>query len=211
MIFSDILIESLKNQIDIVLVVNTYLKPCNSRKNKWRCPFCKGSYISFIVNKTNQTFHCFDCGIGGDVIKFVMEINHLSFQDSVRFLIYNNHKFTIGVKNNKQLSISNPNPKSKFIRFIFSHDRFIVSGGQEENIINNEIKEGLNSLLCKLPREVFKRTIELRYGLNGNKEHTLSECTVILRLSKERIRQIELRTILILKRSAKGTFLKELY
>lgn len=59
-----------------------------------------------------------------------------------------------------------------------------------ENFTNEELKTKMNSLLCKLPPREH-RLIELRYGLNGNEEHTFEECGKLLNIGRTRVRQIE--------------------
>src|SRR3954463_9155579 len=53
---------------------------------KGLCPFHDEKTPSFNVRSTHGTFHCFGCGEGGDVIAFVMKIDHLSFVESVERL-----------------------------------------------------------------------------------------------------------------------------
>ncbi|GLZ39584.1 DNA primase [Actinokineospora sp. NBRC 105648] len=53
---------------------------------KGLCPFHDEKTPSFTVRPTHGTFHCFGCGEGGDVIAFVMKIDHLSFVESVERL-----------------------------------------------------------------------------------------------------------------------------
>lgn len=50
------------------------------------CPFHNEKSPSFNVNPMRGIYHCFGCHAGGDVIKFVMEYEHLSFTDAVKKL-----------------------------------------------------------------------------------------------------------------------------
>jgi DNA primase len=72
---------------DIVEIVGSYiaLKRAGSAF-KALCPFHREKTPSFFVNPARQTFHCFGCGAGGGVIRFVMDYEHLSFTDAVRKL-----------------------------------------------------------------------------------------------------------------------------
>ena len=50
------------------------------------CPFHSEKTPSFTVNEERGFYHCFGCGVGGDTINFVMEIDHLSFGEAVERL-----------------------------------------------------------------------------------------------------------------------------
>ena len=50
------------------------------------CPFHQEKTPSFLVNPTRQSFHCFGCGVGGSVFRFVMEYEHVDFPAAVRRL-----------------------------------------------------------------------------------------------------------------------------
>jgi DNA primase len=81
--------EQLKSSIDIVKVAGEYvrLKRLGATANyKGLCPFHQEKTPSFNVNQTRQFYKCFGCGVGGDVIKFVQEIEGLSFWESAKML-----------------------------------------------------------------------------------------------------------------------------
>ena len=50
------------------------------------CPFHQEKTPSFNVNQTRQFYNCFGCGVGGDALKFVMEIDGLSFPETLKLL-----------------------------------------------------------------------------------------------------------------------------
>ena len=80
-------IESLKNSIDIVDVVGSYIELKKAGANfKANCPFHGEKTPSFVVSPTKQIYHCFGCGAGGDSIKFVMEMEKLSYPDAIEKL-----------------------------------------------------------------------------------------------------------------------------
>ncbi len=80
-------IERLKTSIDIVDVISNYLELKKSGANyKANCPFHGEKTPSFVVSPQKQIFHCFGCGIGGDAIKFVMEIEKLNYPDAIEKL-----------------------------------------------------------------------------------------------------------------------------
>jgi DNA primase len=81
-------IEELKAKADIVDVVGSYisLKPASAGSFKGLCPFHGEKTPSFNVRSNPAFYHCFGCGVGGDVYKFVQEIESLSFMDAVEKL-----------------------------------------------------------------------------------------------------------------------------
>ncbi len=80
-------IELIRSRCDIVEVVGSYL-PLHRAGSAFRalCPFHKEKTPSFYVNPSRQIYHCFGCGAGGDVIRFVMEHERLDFVSAVRQL-----------------------------------------------------------------------------------------------------------------------------
>ncbi len=80
-------IEKIKDSNDIVDLVSSYLPLKKKGANYWaRCPFHDEKTASFSVSPSKQIFHCFGCGVGGNVINFVMEYEKLSFIESVKLL-----------------------------------------------------------------------------------------------------------------------------
>ncbi len=80
-------ISKIKDEIEIVSVVEEYVSLKKSGKNYMGlCPFHQEKTPSFSVNPEEQFYHCFGCGAGGDVINFIMEIDSLSFQESLSLL-----------------------------------------------------------------------------------------------------------------------------
>ena len=80
-------IEQIAAANDIVEVIGTYfpLKRAGSTF-KALCPFHQEKTPSFTVSPQRQTFHCFGCGVGGSVFRFVMDYEHLDFPSAVRKL-----------------------------------------------------------------------------------------------------------------------------
>ena len=80
-------IQQVLERADIVAVISVYvpLKP-SGRNFKAACPFHHEKTPSFVVNPDKQIFHCFGCGVGGNVISFVMQQERLSFPEAIRSL-----------------------------------------------------------------------------------------------------------------------------
>ncbi|MEF3191748.1 MAG: DNA primase [Campylobacterales bacterium] len=80
-------IEGLKARLDIVDVIGSYIELKRSGATyKARCPFHEEKTPSFVVTPSRQMYHCFGCGAGGDAIKFVMEIEKLSYPEAIEKL-----------------------------------------------------------------------------------------------------------------------------
>ncbi len=77
--------ERIKQQADIVRVVGEYVRLKKSGQNfTGLCPFHQEKTPSFAVHPGKQIYHCFGCGAGGDVFKFVMEMDKVSFPEAIR-------------------------------------------------------------------------------------------------------------------------------
>ena len=74
------------SQIDAVVSEYVQLKSAGGGARKGLCPFHDEKSPSFTVTPAKGFFHCFGCGVGGDVIAFLMKIDHLSFTESVEKL-----------------------------------------------------------------------------------------------------------------------------
>src|SRR6186997_1972601 len=80
-------IEQIAAANDIVEVIGSYfpLKRAGS-SFKALCPFHQEKTPSFTVSAQRQSFHCFGCGAGGSVFRFVMDYEHLDFPSAVKKL-----------------------------------------------------------------------------------------------------------------------------
>jgi len=77
--------DRVKQQADIVRVLGEYVRLKKSGQNfTGLCPFHSEKTPSFAVHPVKQIYHCFGCGAGGDVFKFVMEMDKITFPESVR-------------------------------------------------------------------------------------------------------------------------------
>ena len=77
--------DRVKQQADIVRVVGEYVRLRKNGKNFiGLCPFHSEKTPSFAVHPVKQIYHCFGCGVGGDVFKFVMEMDKCDFMEAVR-------------------------------------------------------------------------------------------------------------------------------
>jgi DNA primase len=81
------LAEKVKQQADIVRVIGEYVPLKKAGQNfRGLCPFHSEKTPSFNVHPTKQIYHCFGCGQGGDVFKFVMEMEKCPFPEAMRIV-----------------------------------------------------------------------------------------------------------------------------
>ena len=86
-------VEQLKSSIDIVKVVGEYVRlrrVGSTGRYLGLCPFHQEKTPSFNVNQARQFYKCFGCGAGGDALKFVMEVDGLTFPEALKLLAERN-------------------------------------------------------------------------------------------------------------------------
>lgn len=85
--YSDELLDEIKSKNDIIDIVSQYVVLKRSGRNYiGLCPFHKEKSPSFCVSPDKQIFHCFGCGVGGNVIHFIGKIENLNFIESLELL-----------------------------------------------------------------------------------------------------------------------------
>jgi len=86
-LFPQRFIDDLKQQADIVVVIQDYVSLKKTGANyKGLCPFHGEKTPSFQVNRDKGFFHCFGCGVGGDVFKFLELHEKIGFAEAVKLL-----------------------------------------------------------------------------------------------------------------------------
>lgn len=87
MALSDDFLAELRQRADIESIVSSYVNiKRTGRISKGLCPFHNEKTPSFTVYPDTQSYYCFGCGSGGDVITFIKNIENLDYIDAVRFL-----------------------------------------------------------------------------------------------------------------------------
>ncbi|MEW6185551.1 MAG: DNA primase [Thermodesulfobacteriota bacterium] len=82
--FPESFISQIKDAVNIVQVVSEVVALKKSGRNfQGLCPFHPEKTPSFMVNEEKQIFHCFGCGLGGNVFTFLMNYNRLTFPEAV--------------------------------------------------------------------------------------------------------------------------------
>ena len=85
--YSDEIIEEVRQSNDIVDIISQYVHLKRSGRNFFGlCPFHNEKSPSFSVSPDKQIFHCFGCGVGGNVFTFLMKIEGISFIEAVQTL-----------------------------------------------------------------------------------------------------------------------------
>jgi len=81
------IIDKIVEESDIVEIIGSYISLKKSGKNyQALCPFHHERTPSFIVSPEKQLFHCFGCGVGGNVFTFLMKLEKVSFPEAVKIV-----------------------------------------------------------------------------------------------------------------------------
>lgn len=87
MYYPDDTVEEVRIRSDIVSVIGSYIKLKKTGSNHMGlCPFHNEKTPSFSVSQSKQMYHCFGCGVGGNVYTFIMEYENYSFVEALKFL-----------------------------------------------------------------------------------------------------------------------------
>ncbi|MBP3830800.1 MAG: DNA primase, partial [Clostridia bacterium] len=85
--YSDEILNEIKESNDIVEIISQYVHLKRSGRNYFGlCPFHNEKSPSFSVSPDKQIFHCFGCGVGGNVITFISKIEGIGFKEAVENL-----------------------------------------------------------------------------------------------------------------------------
>ena len=80
-------VDQIKQRLSIVDVISQYARLTRAGANfKARCPFHHEKTPSFMVSPDRGTYHCFGCGVGGDIFTFVQEIEGVDFKGALKIL-----------------------------------------------------------------------------------------------------------------------------
>jgi DNA primase len=85
--------EQVKSSVDIVQTISEYVrlkKSGGSARYTGLCPFHTEKTPSFNVNASVQRYRCFGCGVGGDLLQFIMEIERISFFEALKLVAERN-------------------------------------------------------------------------------------------------------------------------
>ncbi|MBQ7579046.1 MAG: DNA primase [Clostridia bacterium] len=162
-------IEELKAKNDIVGVIGSYIPLERKGRTYWaRCPFHGEKTPSFAVNEVDQFYHCFGCKVGGDVIKFVMEMESVDYMGAVSILA---EKVNMQVPS---FSDNNRNLKEDIAEKKKHKDRLIALMKSAAKHYNKNLFEGKNpeALNYLVNQRHVSREIAAKFGLGASIDYT---------------------------------------
>ena len=177
-------IDEIKSVADIVSVIGDYVELKRAGSNYvGLCPFHNEKTPSFSVSPSKGIFHCFGCGVGGDVISFIMQKEGLSYPEAIKFLA---DKLGILVETNevnkekyehrKKLFEINNEAKLFYYKNLLINDipkDYIKKRNLNNNLINKFIigyADGKNSLYRYLQQKGYQKDDIIEVGLINQDE-----------------------------------------
>ena len=177
-------IDEIKSVADIVSVIGDYVELKRAGSNYvGLCPFHNEKTPSFSVSPSKGIFHCFGCGVGGDVISFIMQKEGMSYPEAIKFLA---DKLGILVETNevnkekyehrKKLFEINNKAKLFYYKNLLINDipkDYIKKRNLNNNLINKFIigyADGKNSLYRHLLQKGYQKDDIIEVGLINQDE-----------------------------------------
>ena len=160
--------QLVKSQVDIVRVIGSYVRlrrMGSSARYIGLCPFHQEKTPSFNVNGDHQFFKCFGCGVGGDVFKFVMEKEGLSFYECLQLLAEQN-----GIPLPKRDNYLDADSR---VREAIQHMNELAADAFQRNLYSNAGQEARAYLARRGVNEEIARTFQL--GLSERGGHALTK------------------------------------
>ena len=190
--YNDQVVDQVQSLNDIVEIVSSYIPLKRAGRNfKANCPFHSEKTPSFVVNPDKQIFHCFGCGVGGDVFSFLMKYEQMNFPEALRKLAERVH---VVLPESKQLSTPERSQLERFYQLYT-----IASDFYHANLKHPKLGEIGRAYLTK--RGFGTSEIEtFRLGFALSEWRTLYE-----HLSKKGFQDQELLRSGLIGRSAQGT------
>jgi DNA primase len=148
-------IEQIAAANDIIEVIGSYFPLKRAGSNfKALCPFHQEKTPSFHVSPQRQTFHCFGCGVGGSVFRFVMDYEHIDFPSAVRKLAAR-----VGIPVIEERGPSDGENRQHEARRILLQLHGETAGWFHENLIKKEFSEPARKYLNErgITAEIAKR------------------------------------------------------
>ena len=145
--FSPEFMQELKARNDIVEIAAQYMTLDKRGYNYWACcPFHHEKTPSFSIQATEQYYHCFGCGVSGDVVNLVMEMESLSFPDAVRYLAARAKMPMPEMNFDSERTAELKKKKDRLLKILLTSARFYLQnlyGGQAQAHMEYIEKRGL--------------------------------------------------------------------
>ena len=120
-------LRELKSKIDLVELIGSYVPVDKKGGNYWaRCPFHHEKSPSFSINAAEQFYHCFGCGVSGDAITFVREIESVDFMDAVKILCEQAHMQLPEMNFETEKTVEQKKKRDEMLKIMRSAARFYL-------------------------------------------------------------------------------------
>ena len=120
-------LRELKSKIDLVELIGSYVPVDKKGGNYWaRCPFHHEKTPSFSINAAEQFYHCFGCGVSGDAITFVREIESVDFMDAVKILCEQAHMQLPEMNFETEKTVEQKKKRDEMLKIMRSAARFYL-------------------------------------------------------------------------------------
>lgn len=148
-------INLVRSSTDIISVIGEYTKLDRRSGNDWWgcCPFHGEKTASFHVDADKNFYHCFGCNVSGDVIKFIMEMEKLSYVEAISALA---KKSGIQIKYENSGNYESQKPDDRVEKYIDLYERVSTTF----HYILKETPNGKDALNYILSRGVSQEIIE---------------------------------------------------
>ena len=161
--YDDELIEEIKDRIDIVDFISEYTE-LKRRGRDWfgKCPFHDERTASFCVTPSKQTYYCFGCGVGGDIITFCMSYLEMGYEETITYL-----SGLAGINANKTEVCSSVKFFKKMLR-----TKKAITASAEHKIIDPQILNKFNyGRIAEWEKEGIPQSIMQQYGVAYHRQY----------------------------------------
>ncbi len=141
-------VEQIKSKLDIVDVISEYVRLKQSGQNfKGLCPFHNEKTPSFMVHREKQIWHCFGCGLGGDIFEFIEKLENVDFPEALEILA---RKANIEIK---PQDVRESGRRTRLLEMVAMADNFwheqLLKSSQAQAARDYLKKRGVDSTLAK--------------------------------------------------------------
>ena len=120
-------LQELKSRIDLVELIGGYVPVDKKGGHYWaRCPFHHEKTPSFSINATDQFYHCFGCGVSGDAITFIREIESVDFMDAIKILCEHAHMEMPEMNFETEKTVEMKKKRERMLKIMRSAARFYL-------------------------------------------------------------------------------------